>query len=103
MILFCMIFVTWITVNKHTYIYIHYYIGMYFKDVILALSWGARKSRKLNACIKYQLYSMWDTHGTDESSKTLANLVITNQISCFILFILISKFRFDLHLICVII
>ena len=35
-------------------LYIHYYIDVYLKDVILALSWGVQN---LNACKKYQLYS----------------------------------------------
>ena len=39
------------------------------KDVILALSWGAQKQRKLNASKRYQLqYSTYDlTHGSQTS------------------------------------
>ena len=36
-------------------LYIYYYIDVYLKDGILALSWGAQK---LNACTMYQLYSI---------------------------------------------
>ena len=47
----------WATLNSHIQalkLYIYYYIDIYLKVVILALSWGVRK---LNACKNYQLYS----------------------------------------------
>ena len=40
-------------------LYIHYCIDIYLKDIILALSWGARKLQKLNGCKKYQLNSIF--------------------------------------------
>ena len=39
-------------------LYIHYYIDIYLKDVILVLSWGAWK---LNAC-KNTIYTVEYTH-----------------------------------------